>query len=534
MPVHHRFYSGTREYAQVVILECGSKSTPLIAGVCRDAGVCTRTMAPADFEHYAAASIPKAVFVSGGPDSVYDFAALQIPYGLLMYLNHNHGTAIFGICYGAQALAHAAGGKVKKASFAEVGTHMLKMKHVIGGYLGGPVVMNHSDEIASLPFGWERWGSTERSAYALFGTDNILCTLFHPEMGDTQDGEKLIAHFLYSLARCRQDHTTGPEAFVADAIPFISDAAPEGGMVVGVSGGVDSAVTLELCRQVLGRERVYGIHVDNGFLCEGETEEVRRLLGEDGMIYEDAARLFWRTCERINWRNRHEKDYFSELRQKVGERFISVFEKRARRIGGIRYLGQGTNFSDIQETNTGLVRHHNVGGLPEEMQLEVVEPLAGLHKFEIREVAEYLGLGQEIVWRQPSPGPANSLRMWPPVTRAKASPVARANRILEEEVRRYYPDPRDRPSQYYAALISGRMAGIVGDKEVYGYAILVRAVKRNPRESYASAEPFSFPDDLWRTIDTRIRAEVVLQDGMPIVAVCWHGTGKPPARIECH
>ena len=534
MPTHHRLYWGTRKDAQVVILEYGSKSTPLIAGVCRGLGVCTDTMRPADLMgRIADGRIPKAIFVSGGPDSVYDPAALPIPYELLIHLNQHFGTRIFNICYGAQAFVHRAGGVVVKADRPEVGVVHLSVRGVHGRYQGGSVVMNHTDAITALPDGWENWGVTEQSPFAYFGKEEegIVCTLFHPELGDTKDGEKLMAHFLYSLARCRMDHAAGPESFVADAIPFICESAPEGGMVVGVSGGVDSAVTLELCRRALGRERVYGIHVDNGFLREGEAEEVRRLLGEDGMIYEDAALLFWRTCERIPWRNVPEKAYFAKLRLAMGQRFIEVFEKRARRIGGIRYLGQGTNFSDIQETVTGLVDHHNVGGLPEEMGLEVVEPLAGLHKFEIREVAEYLGLHPEIVWRQPSPGPANSIRMWPPVTRAKAGPVGRANRILEEEVRRYYHDPHDRPSQYYAALMSGRMAGLIGDEGVYGYVILVRAVKRNPRESYASAEAFPFPDDLWHTLDMRIRAEVAMPDG-PIVAVCWHGTGKPSARIE--
>lgn len=534
MPIHHRLYWGTRHDAQVAILECGSKSTPLIAGVCRGLNACTCTMSPAEFELRAGDGyLPKAVFISGGPDSVYDPKAIRIPYDLLMALNRNHGVRIFGVCYGAQALVAGAGGVVTKSDRSEIGAVNLTVSAGHGRYEGGPVIMNHTDAIAALPPGWENWGATERSPHAYFGSKDqgIVCMLFHPEVGDTRDGEKLIAHLLYSLARCDQDHVAGPEAFVADAIPFIRDAASEGGVAVGVSGGVDSAVVLELCVQALGRERVHGIHVDNGFLREGEVEEIKSLFDGYGIAYIDAAEEFWRTVERIRWRNRTEQEYFRELRRAVGEKFIAVFEKRARRIGGVRYLGQGTNFSDIQETATGLVDHHNVGGLPERMELEVIEPLAGLHKFEIREVAEYLGLHQKIAWRQPSPGPANSLHMWHPVTRAKAGPIGRANRILEEEVQRYYPDPHYRPSQYYVALLPGRMAGLVGDQGVYGYAMYIRAVKRNPRESYASAEVFYLPEDLWCAIDARIRAEVALPDG-PVIAVLWHGTGKPPARIE--
>lgn len=531
MPMVHRLWWGMDKNAQVVILDLQSKSTPRIASVCRDLGVRTFIMHPDDFAAYAMRRLPKAVILSGGPDSVYDDGALAIPYDLLMRLHDNHGTAILGICLGAQWLAHRAGGVVRKAAHPETGITTLSLvswlsQLTLGGYRGGQVVMNHGDEIETLPEGWVNCGATPECRHACFGHKRILCTLFHPELEHTHDGAVLIAFFLFSLARCTQDHRRGAEAFVSDAETFIRSAVPEGGVVVGVSGGVDSAVVLELCRRALNKERVHGIHIDNGFLREGEINEIRDFLGEEGMVYHDASAVFYRNIEQIPWRRRSEEDYFADVRRIMGRTFVEEFECMAQWFPAADVLGQGTNWSDIQESETGFVAHHNVGGLPEHMRLHLLEPLASLYKDQIREVGAHLGLHPEIVWRQPSPGPANAIRMWPPVTREKASIAAIANRILEERIRLLYPDHSDRPSQYFAA-VGPRARALVGDQTHYGHMILVRAVKST---TFVSAEPFWFSPDAWRDIDWHFRNAV--PSGLVIARVLQDQTPKPSGAIE--
>lgn len=528
-----------REDAQVVILECGSKSTPLIASVCRDLGVSSWIMPSTAWEAYVQTHIPKAVIISGGPDSVYDPDAIEIPFESLMRLNRDHGTAILNICYGAQAFVHKAGGHVAKAVFPEIGVAHLSLTYrALGGYRGGRVVMNHADDIISLPFRWERWGFTAQSSFALFGIGKIVCTLFHPEMDHTEDGDRLLAWFLYTLAVCRQDHNGEEETFVDGAMDFIREKTEDAAIVVGVSGGVDSAVAFELCRRA-SQGHVYGIFVDNGFQRESEVEEIRRLLGDDGIIYVDAREQFWDAVERIPYSGyvmspHHTQLYFAELRRVIGDTFVQVFQEAARDLPGVKFLAQGTNWSDVQESATGFVAHHNVGGLPELMDLDVLEPLAYLHKWEIRKVAAYLGLDQEIVWRQPSPGPGNALRMWPPVNRERAEMLGRANRILEELIRLHYPNHESRPSQYFVGLLPGYTRGLVGDKTVYGAILGVRAVKTSDHENYATVEGFDFAPEVWTDIERRLRAEVKLPDGTPIVRVVQDRSSKPSAAVEWH
>ncbi len=533
MSAIHRFFPGVKEDAQIIILDCGSKSAPAFAEFCREFGVCTYTVSTDIFEKHTERFIPKGVIISGGPDSVYDPDALQIPYERLMYLRREQGTKILATCYGAQALVYREGGKVQRAPYSEVGIYDLRTtRHMIGSYHGGKVVMNHRDEIISLPFRWECWGFTEQSAFALFGTDGIMCTLFHPEMDQTEHTGEIMRHFLFTMARCEQDHVNDPDAFVANAVSFIRRAVPEGNAVVGVSGGVDSCVTHELFRLALGQDRVWGIFVDNGFMRRDEPGEVRRLLGEHHMIYDYASPLFYAQIEQVPWVGRSEEEYFKEVRTKIGHVFFDVFGTNARRLPGVIAVGQGTNDSDRRETETNFVQHHNLA-VPEDQELDIVEPLAGLHKHEIRQIGAYLGLHPAIVWRQPSPGPGNAVRMPMPVTRQKAETLAVANRILHERILFHYPDPIDRPAQYWAGLRPGKVRMLVGDKGSYdGCGLEIRAVKANARENYVTADIFYFSEHVWRDIDACLRREVRGPDGETIAVVSYLGTPKPSLPIE--
>ncbi len=539
MPAIHRFFSGTAENPQIVILNVGSKSTHRFAYHCRRAGIRSRIMDSFCLASHARRTVPKGIIISGGPGSVYDPDVLHIPCDEIMRLCNTHGTAVLGVCLAAQAFAHRYGGKVERATHPEIGIRTLNIPQreavvmileAMGGYHGGKVVMNHADDIVSLPSWWKRYGSTEQSAYAFFGTRKMLFTLFHPELEGTENGEEIMRHFLFERAACTRDYDSCPEAMIAEMVDFIRQAVPTGSVVVAVSGGVDSTLTLELFRMALGRDRVWGVFVDNGFLRQGEAQEVRRLLGDDHMIYRDARERFYEQIEAIPWVGRTEREYFVDVRRVISHMFIDVFADTASSIPFVVAVGQGTNHSDIWETHTRLVQHHNVGDdLAERLGLPIVEPLAGVLKSEIRLMAASVDLDSLIVHRQPSPGPGNAIRMPMPVTRAKAESAGVANRVLDRLILTHYPDPRDRPTQWYVALRPGLMAGNFGDREGDGHELMVRAVRT---ADHVSADIFYFPEEIWRDIDESLRAHVVGPDGLPIVVVAYNGSSKPPARIE--
>jgi GMP synthase (glutamine-hydrolysing) len=531
-----RFPWGTADDAQVLIVHFGSKSTPMIAQQLRQIGLRSRVIDAQDIPVVTASPYhPKLVIFSGGDDSVSnDNAPTIADRDLALFMQHS---VVLGICYGAQLLAVKLGGKVATAAIPEFGEVQVQVTAPFGTYTGGTVVMNHNDEIVTLPPGWHVFASTAHCQHALVGTGSVYAVLFHPEVDHSEHGDALLAHVAFTLAGCVPDYTYDLAAYVDQCVAWLRHVVPTGDVELGLSGGVDSAVAFALAQRAYGT-RLHATFVDTGFMREGELEEVRNWFGTVGVAYHKAADVFLEHIEALPYTGPGpvgEAHYYDQVRRTVGQCFIDTFVRHARQQGRAPVaLVQGTNYADIIESLTNLKAHHNVGGLPARLDVTVVEPLAGLFKFEIRQLAAYLGLPEEIVYRQPSPGPGLAIRMWGPVTRMKTNALRRATRILEELIRQHYPDPRRRPSQYYLALAPLPSCGLMGDDRVYGYAWVIRGVTTRDRESYVTVGAFEFSHAFLQDAARRLTNEVTMEDGTRFVRVFVEVTGKPPSTTEPH
>ena len=533
-----RFPWGTREDPQVLIVHFGSKSTPLIAQICRQIGLKSRIVSAVDLTKVwrKLDPHPRLVILSGGDQSVNDAGALTI------HPTTHHAitseSCVLGICYGAQLLAKLAGGEVRPAAVGEYAAVPVKSR-VFGAYRGGMAVMNHRDEIAILPRGWETVASTDRCANALCGRGNVWAVQFHPEMDHTDNGEEILKFLAFTVAKCEPDYRFDPADFVSRACAWLRTLPVNpGSMLCGLSGGVDSAVAFTIAKRA--GVNVHGMYVDNGWCREGETDEVRGWFGTDNISYINARNEFYDAIEAIprpaeGRDTEREYRYYDQVRKVMGAQFIRTFVDAARSLHlSPGALIQGTNHADIVESETGLKAHHNVGGLPDVLGIAIVEPLAGLYKFEIRELAAYLELPLEVVHRQPFPGPGLAIRGWGRLTRDMAPPSRRANRILEEVMRKHYPDPLKRPCQYYVAIARLPTTGLMGDERVVGYLAYLRMVTARRRESYATLGVFRATLAFYEELCDRLVSEVLMEDGTRIVGVVEALSGKPPLTTEPH
>ena len=531
-----RFAWGTRDDAQVLIVHFGSKSTPMIAQQLRQIGLRSRVIHAADVPREVAAGYgARLTILSGGDDRVGNPGAPTLVDSDLAALRRNG--VVLGICYGAQLLASKLGGSVAPAAVPEFGEVQVSVPAPFGDYIGGTAVMNHSDEIAVLPAGWKVFGSTTHCRHALVGADGVYAVVFHPEVDHTENGDAFLAHVAFSLAGCARDYSYDLGAYVESCTAWLRQAVPHGDVELGLSGGVDSAVAFKLAERAYGG-RLRATCVDTGFLRHGELAEVRQVFGDAGISYLEAAGDFLPEVESLPYTGpepQGEADYYDQVRRTIGGRFISTFVGHARGQGRRPVaLVQGTNYADIIESITNLKAHHNVGGLPAQLDVSVVEPIAGLFKFEIRQLAAHLGLPDEVVYRQPSPGPGLAIRMWGRVTRAKVEALRRGTRIFEDLVRQHYPQPRQRPAQYYLALAPLASCGLMGDDRVYGYAWVIRGVTTHDRESYVTVSAFDFSADFLKEAARRLTNEVTMCDGTRFVRVFVEVTGKPPSTTEPH
>jgi GMP synthase (glutamine-hydrolysing) len=535
-PHIHRFPWGTADDAQVLIVHYGSKSTPMIAQQLRQIGLQSRVIHAAEVPAVIGNGYrPKLVILSGGDDSVFNPTAPTITDGdLNAFMQHG---VLLGICYGAQLLAIKLGGKVATAATPEFGEVQVQVTAPFGSYEGGTAVMNHNDEIITLPSDWRVMGSTAHCRHALVGSGKVFAVMFHPEVDHTEHGDALLAYLAYDLAACESDYTYDLVTYVDRCVAWLQQVVPSGDVELGLSGGVDSAVAFKLAQRAYGA-RLHATFVDTGFMREGELQEVRDWFGTERVSYLDAGEVFLEHIEALTYTSpepQTEAAYYDQVRRAVGACFIDVFVRHARQQGRMPVaLVQGTNYADIIESITSLKAHHNVGGLPAQLEVSVVEPLAGLFKFEIRQLASHVGLPQEIVHRQPSPGPGLAIRMWGPVTRAKTRALRQATRILEELMRKHYPDPWQRPAQYYVALAPLASCGLMGDNRVYGYAWIIRGVMTRERESYVTVGAFEFSSAFLRDAALRLTNEVTMDDGTRFVRVFVEITGKPPSTTEPH
>ncbi len=505
----------------VLVVDFGAQYAQLIARRVREARVYSeivpRTM-PLD---EMLARRPKGIILSGGPASVHVDGAPSIDPHV-----YESGVPVLGICYGAQLVALQLGGEVRRTGGGEYGRTTLTRapdgSSVLLAELPEEQVvwMSHGDAITAAPPGFVVTGSTTGAPVAALEDRDraVYGVQFHPEVAHTERGEPILHAFLFDVCDCRPTwtHTSIIEEAVADVRARVGTER----VICGLSGGVDSAVAAALVHKAVG-DQLTCVFVDTGLLRMGEAEQVeetfRRQFHVD-LVHVKAADRFLAALNDVIEPERKRKI--------IGETFIRVFEEVARDLSDARFLVQGTLYPDIVESggsdNATIKSHHNVGGLPDDMDFELVEPLRNLFKDEVRAVGEELGLPEEIVWRQPFPGPGLAVRIVGTITPERLEVLRRADAIVVEEIRRagLYREIW----QSFAVLPAVRTVGVMGDGRTYEYPIVVRAVTS---EDAMTADWARLPHDVLERIASRIINEVA-----GVNRVAYDVTSKPPGTIE--
>ncbi len=510
----------------IAILDFGSQYTQLIARRVREAHVYCELYSWDTAPEEVLALEPRGFILSGGPASVYTPGAPRLPEYVLA-----RGVPVLGLCYGMQLLAHRLGGRVAPAARREYGPAEVELTGPNTPLLSTPhppssiqVWMSHGDRIEALPPGFEVLARSANSPVAAMGdlARNLYGLQFHPEVVHTPQGREILRRFAVEVCGCTPDWT--PAALIEQAVATIRAQVGDGQVVCGLSGGVDSAVTATLVHRAVG-DQLTCIFVNTGMLRRGEPEQVVRTFRERlGMrlVPVDATEEFLSALDGVTE---------PEVKRKViGERFIRVFEREAQRLGDVRFLAQGTLYPDVIESRgperqaaARIKTHHNVGGLPEDMQFELVEPLRYLFKDEARTVGEALGLPDEIVWRQPFPGPGLAVRILGEVTWERLETLRAADAILLEELGAAGL-LRGATQQAFAVLLPVRSVGVMGDERTYQHVVAIRAVTT---EDFMTADWARLDHELLARISNRIVNEV-----SEVSRVVYDITSKPPATIE--
>ncbi|MGD2068942.1 MAG: glutamine-hydrolyzing GMP synthase [Gemmatimonadota bacterium] len=509
---------------RILILDYGSQYTQLIARRVREERVYCEIHPPDRDLAWIRSWRPKGIVLSGGPSSVYDEGVPTAEAGLL-----DLGVPILGICYGMQLVAHLEGADVARGR-REYGRAELEVGRAEGlfeGFDAGEVTQvwcSHGDHVDTPPDGYEVLASTASLPVAAFGAPDrgIYGVQFHPEVAHTPRGDEILGNFLFSICGCEPTWTAG--AFIEETVEAIRERIGDATAICGLSGGVDSAVAATLVHRAIG-DRLTCIFVDNGMLRKHERDNVERTFRRHmGMtlVVVDAADRFLEALEGIVDPE--------DKRVKIGNIFIDVFRRTAREEEtGAGFLVQGTLYPDVIESvsatggpSATIKTHHNVGGLPEDMPFELVEPLRDLFKDEVRQVGRELGLPEEFVGRHPFPGPGLAIRVLGEVTRDRLAILREADAIYLEEIRAagLYDDIW----QAFAVLLPVRSVGVMGDARTYDNVVALRAV--TSRDGM-TADSYPFQHELLARMSTRIINEV---DGVNRVA--YDVSSKPPATIE--
>ncbi|MGQ0826106.1 MAG: glutamine-hydrolyzing GMP synthase [Actinomycetota bacterium] len=503
----------------VLVVDFGAQYAQLIARRVREAHVYSeivpRSMPIADM----LARSPSAIILSGGPASVHVDGAPSIDPAI-----YDAGVPILGICYGAQLVARDLGGEVRKTGTGEYGGTDLHVEGSSSLFVGQPVSqrvwMSHGDSITAAPPGFTVTARTDTVPVAAFEDRDrgIYAVQFHPEVVHTERGQEILKAFLYDAADCRPTWTN--VSIIEHAVADIRAQVGGERVICGLSGGVDSAVAAALVHKAIG-DQLTCVFVDTGLLRRGEADQVEQTFRQQfaiDLVHIKAADRFVDALDDVIDPERKRKT--------IGELFIRVFEEVARDLGDARFLVQGTLYPDIVESgggdNANIKSHHNVGGLPDDMDFELVEPLRNLFKDEVRAIGEELGLPEEIVWRQPFPGPGLAVRIVGTITRERIEILQQADAIVTEEIKRagLYRDIW----QSFAVLPAVKTVGVMGDDRTYAYPIVLRAVTS---DDAMTADWARLPYDVLERISSRIINEVP-----GVNRVAYDITSKPPGTIE--